>query len=255
MTGPRERDADDDGSGDDGNGGSEEASAVPETFAAYAAERSEPRATDWLCERSEPEWSEATEGRFVRELGSGEIDDRVFRRYLVQDYAFVEALASLIGHAIGDAPTMVAKGRLVEFLGTLTTAENDYFERSFDALGVPEHERRDPELTASTRALEDLLGRASREGGYAESLAVFVPAEWVYHTWATGIEERPSESYLAEWIALHENPEFAAFVDWLRAELDREFAAASPRRQRRLDRLFRRTVELERAFFEAAYEK
>jgi thiaminase/transcriptional activator TenA len=229
--------------------------SVPETFAAYAADRSDPRASDWLRERSEPDWSEATEGRFVRELCGGEISEAVFRRYLVQDYAFVESLASLIGYAIGDAPTMAAKGRLVEFLGTLTTEEDDYFERSFNALDVPAMDRNDPELTASTRAFEDLLGRASREGGYVESLAVFVPAEWVYLAWARNAEKTPSEFYLAEWIELHDNPEFVSFVGWLREELDRELEAASPRRQRRLDRLFRRTVELEREFFEAAYEE
>ena len=228
--------------------------AVPRTFADYAANRTDPRATDWLRERSEPDWTEATEGRFVRELDGGEIDDAVFRRYLVQDYAFVESLASLIGYAIGDAPTMAAKGQLVEFLETLTTEENDYFERSFDALNVPESDRSDPELASSTRAFEDLLGRASRGGGYAESLAAFVPAEWVYLAWARSVEETPSEFYLAEWVALHDNPDFASFVGWLREELDREFETASPRRRRRLDRLFRRTVRLEREFFEAAYE-
>ncbi|GAB7011118.1 hypothetical protein JCM31271_30610 [Halorubrum trueperi] len=41
---------------------------------------------------------------------------------------------------------------------------------------------------------------------------------------------------------------------WLRDELDREGAAASARRRRRLARLFRRTVELEVAFFESAYD-
>ena len=59
---------------------------------------------------------------------------------------------------------------------------------------------------------------------------------------------------LAEWVDLHSNPDFEAFVGWLRAELDREGVTAAPRRRRRLDRLFARTVELEAAFFEAAYD-
>jgi thiaminase/transcriptional activator TenA len=145
---------------------------------------------------------------------------------------------------------MAAKGRFADFLGTLTSEENDYFERSFAALDG------DPEATpnATTRAFVDLLERAGRQGGYAETLAVLVPAEWIYETWATGIGSRPGRFYLAEWVGLHANPAFVDFVAWLRSELDREGAAASPRRQRRLDRLFRRTVELERAFFEAAYE-
>jgi len=222
-----------------------------DTFDAYADGRDEPRFSDWLRDRSEPDWSAAVDGRFVRELGADRIDEATFRRYLEQDYAFVETLTGTFGHALAEAPSMAAKGRFADFLGTLTDEENDYFERSFEALGG------DPEAApdATTRAFVDLLGRAGREGGYAETLAVLVPAEWVYETWATGVDDpRPERFYLDEWIELHANPAFVGFVAWLRAELDREAAAASPRRQRRLDDLFRRTVELERAFFEAPFE-
>jgi thiaminase/transcriptional activator TenA len=222
---------------------------VPDTFEAYAADRDDARFTDWLRERSEPDWSAAVDGRFVRELGAGTVPDPVFRRYLEQDYAFVETLTGTFGHALGDAPSMAAKGRLADFLGTITGEENDYFERSFEALdGDPEA---DPDEV--TRAFVDLLERAARQGGYAETLAVLVPAEWVYETWATGIDDRPEAFHLEEWIELHANPAFVDFVAWLRAELDREGTAVSARRQRRLDALFRRTVELERAFFEAPY--
>lgn len=223
--------------------------AVPETFDAYAADREDARFTEWLRERSEPDWTAAVDGRFVRELGDGTIPDPVFRRYLEQDYAFVETLTGTFGHALGEAPSMAAKARLAEFLGTITNEENDYFERSFEALDG------DPEATpgATTRAFVDLLERAGRQGGYAETLAVLVPAEWTYETWAAGVESRPDAFYLDEWVELHANPAFVDFVAWLRAELDREGTAVSARRQRRLDALFRRTVELERAFFEAPY--
>ncbi|RDI70940.1 TenA family protein [Halopelagius longus] len=228
---------------------------VPDTYDAYAEAREEARFTDWLRERAEPAWSDATGHRFTRELGSDELDDDAFRRYLLQDYAFLETLVGTFGHAVGDAPTMASKGRLAEFLGTLTAEENDYFERSFEALGVPESAYADPTTTKTTRAFEDLLRRAGTEGGYAEALAVLVPAEWVYLAWADAVrDESPSRFYLAEWIDLHANEEFEAFVAWLRAELDREGEAASSRRRRRLERLFRRTVELEVAFFESAYD-
>ena len=135
----------------------------------------------------------------------------------------------------------------------LTADEDDYFERSFDALGVSESERSDPELTPTTRACEDLLERAAREGGYAETLAALVPAEWIYREWATPAPaDPPGQFYFAEWVDLHANDAFREFVSWLRAELDREGETAAARRQNRLERLFRRTVELEVAFFDAA---
>jgi thiaminase/transcriptional activator TenA len=224
---------------------------VPDSFEAYAADRTDPRFTDWLRERAASDWRAATEGRFVDELGDGSVDDDVFRRYLEQDYAFVETLVGTFGHAVGEAPSMAAKARLVDFLGTVTDEENDYFERSLAALDGDADA--DPDRT--TRAFVDLLERAARQGGYAETLAVLVPAEWCYETWATAVPEPgPDRFYLAEWVDLHANPDFVSFVAWLREELDREAAAASPRRQRRLDTLFRRTVELERAFFEAPYD-
>ncbi len=227
----------------------------PDTFDAYAETHDDARFTDWLRERAEPDWSNATGHRFTRELGAGDLDDAVFERYLRQDYAFIGTLVGVVGRAVGDAPSMAAKARLVAFLGTLTDEENDFFERSFEALNVPEPAYSAPERTATTLAFEDLLERAAREGGYAETLAVLTPAEWSYLEWATAVAaDPPSQFYFREWIDLHANEQFEAFVRWLRAELDREGAAASPRRQQRIERLFRRTVSLEVAFFEAAYD-
>lgn len=232
-----------------------ESTSVPETFEEYAGGQADARFTDWLRERAEPDWTDATAHRFARELGVDELDDEVFRRYLVQDYAFVRTLIGGFGHAVGEAPTMEAKSRLVDFLAVLTDDEDDYFERSFEALDVPKAEYANPDHTPTMRAFEDLLERAGREGGYAETLAVLVPAEWVYLAWATDVAgESPSRFYLAEWINLHADEAFEDFVSWLRGELDREGAEASSRRRRRLERLFRRTVKLEVAFFESAYD-
>ncbi|MFB6206527.1 MAG: TenA family protein [Haloglomus sp.] len=223
---------------------------VPEQF----AESGFDRYTEWLRARTGDDWAGATEHRFVRELAADELDDDAFRRYLVQDYAFVDALTSLVGHAAGHAPTVEARVELADFLTTVGTDEDDYFRRSFDALDVPESDRTDPDLLPVTRAFEDLLGRAAR-GGYAEALAVLVAVEWVYLEWATAATagSRPERFYLDEWIDLHAVPAFREFVGWIREQLDAVGPALSARRERRVDRLFRRAVELEVAFFDAAY--
>jgi len=223
-------------------------------FAAYASDREDARFSAWLRERTGSAWSEAVEHEFVRELDADALEDAVFRRYLVQDYAFVRELTGAFGHAVGEAPTTAARSTLVDFLGTLTAQENDYFERTFDALDVPESAYDEPALAEPTRAFVDLLGRASA-GGYPELLAVLAPAEWAYRDWASGVADPGPETwYLEEWVELHDDPAFDEFVSFLRAELDREGAAAGPRRRRRLADLFERTVDLEVAFFDAAYD-
>ncbi|WP_336329081.1 TenA family protein [Haloarcula sp. CGMCC 1.2071] len=238
-----------------------------ETYSEYAEENDDPRFTDWLREQSQPDWDAAVGNRFVEELGAGTLDEDAFAAYLVQDYAFVGELVGTFGHAVGQAPDMAAKRQFVEFLDTVTDEEDDYFERSFAALGVEDSRWQDPEQTPATRAFIDLLARAAREGGYAETLAVLVPAEWIYESWATAAaathgdpdsDGLPSAGmglpfYLAEWVDLHAVDSFVAFVDWLRGELDAVGPTLSPRREARVASLFDRTVTLERQFFETAY--
>lgn len=226
------------------------------SFAAYTADADDPRFTDWLRVASEPTWTDAITHRFTRELANGTLDETVFERYLVQDFAFVTDLVGAFGRAVADAPTMEAKRRLVTFLDTLTAEENDYFERSSEALDVSLAHGREPVRSQVTEGLIDLLGHASSRGGYAETLAVLVPAEWIYAEWATAVDNHRSERlpfYYAEWIDLHSVPEFVAFVGWLRSELDGVGPTLSSRRRARVRRFFDRTVALEVAFFDDAY--
>ena len=231
------------------------AATTGDAFNDYAESHDDPRFTDWLRERSEPAWSNAVDHRFTQELGAGTLDEAVMADYLRQDYAFVDTLVGVFGYAVGQAPTMAEKRRFVEFLDVVTDDEDDYFERSFNALDVPVERWQTPTRTETTGSFIDLLLAAKQQGGYAETLAVLVPAEWIYRAWATReADDRPEQFYFAEWIDLHANDGFVAFVSWLREQLDTVGPTLSPRRQQRVARLFERTVTHEVAFFDAAYE-
>lgn len=215
----------------------------------------EQRFTDRLRAAAEPDWSRATGHRFTEEMGAGTLDPAVCARYLVQDYAFVDAFVSLLGHAVALAPSMVEKRPFAQFLAAVTSEENDYFLRSFEALEVPPEVWRDPARHPVTEGLLRELEGAGTSGDYAEVLAVLLAAEWSYLTWAKALgDARPQEFWLAEWIDLHAVPEFEAFVTWLREETDRVGATAPPETQARMEARFVRMMALEVAFFDAAYE-
>jgi thiaminase/transcriptional activator TenA len=229
---------------------------VAATFDEYRTDHPDARFTEWLRELSEPMWSRGLDHRFVTELGEGTIDDDVFGRYLVQDNAFVEHLVGLIGHAVGDAPTMEQKRRIEGFLAVRTgDGDNQYFEETFEQLGVPESARTDPDRHPVTEAFADILARGAYEGDYEETLAVLLPTGWFYLEWGDSIADaEPGEDYLREWIDIHTAESLYDFVDWQRAELDELGPALTERRQRRVGRHFRRTMVLEEAFFDIAYD-
>jgi thiaminase/transcriptional activator TenA len=227
-----------------------------ERYEQWAAGRQTARFTDWLRERTKPTWTRAATHRFTTELADGSLSDPVMRRYLVQDYSFLDSFARLLASAIVKAPCLADRIPLCQFLGVVTSDENTYFQRAFDALSVPAGDRVQPNLRNPTRDFHALMAEAVDCEGYAETLAPLVVFEWLYLSWATAVSDRsPEKFYHAEWITLHANPEFTSFVAWLRGQLDREGPLLSQGRRHQVAALFGRAVEVELAFFDEAYRE
>jgi thiaminase/transcriptional activator TenA len=226
----------------------------PSAYGTWATGRADGRFSEWLREEAEPTWRDAVSHRFTRELAEGTLADGVMRRYLVQDYSFLDSFVRLVASAIVKAPSLADRVPLGRFLGTVTGEENTYFQRAFDALDVPAEDRARPVLRGPTQAFHKLMTEAIADPEYLETLTPLVVFEWLYNAWATALADRqPERFYHREWIALHANPAFDSFVAWLRAQMDRDGPTLAPERQDRIVAVFRRTVALEKAFFDDAY--
>jgi thiaminase/transcriptional activator TenA len=199
---------------------------------------------------AEPGWSGAVAHPFTVQLGDDTLEDAVYIRYLLQDYAFIGTLADHAALSIAAAPDMASKGVLAGFLAALTSAENDYFERSFAALEVSPADYRAPALNP----VAQMLAREMKDAqvcGYADMIVVLACAEWVYLSWAQREAHKtpPTRFWLREWIDIHVLPEFEAFVAWLRAQLD-SFGELDAADRARLEQRFSRMAWLEQAFFD-----
>lgn len=196
------------------------------------------------------DWNAAIRHRFVDAMLDGTAEPARMRAYLVQDYQFIDRFVALLGAAIASADSYAARLRLSGFLAMITSDENTYFQRAFDALGVPEAERTAPVLSGTTRAFQELMREAAESRSYARALSVLVVAEWLYLAWASRRSgPLPPDFVHAEWITLHDNDFFRDFVGWLRSELDR----VGPAEEAACAALFRRAVRLERQFFDDLY--
>lgn len=214
--------------------------------------------TEQLRQTYSAAWDAATQNRFINELVNDTIDDSVYAHYLNLDYAFIDSLVSTFGHAVAVAPGMPEKIRFAGFLAMLTSAENDYFLRSFEAFGLPAPTFENPVSSPVVDDFDDLMAQQRKSGSYLDVLAVLVAVEWVYLDWASRADKSdtpmPSRFYLSEWITLHADPEFEDFVNWMRREMDREAAKADSAARGRTEQVFVKALELEAAFFATAYE-
>jgi thiaminase/transcriptional activator TenA len=208
------------------------------------------RFSEELKRASEPDWSQAVGHRFVNELLAGQVSDAVMARYLVQDHRFIDNFLILLGAAISHADKFESRIVLGRFVGMISNDENDYFLRSFEKLGVTEHERQHQPDGEPTRGLNGIMLEAARAGSYAAAISVLAVVEGVYLDWGLTARQPYPQSFLyTEWITLHNNEYFISFVEFLRRELDR----VGPGSAALCRDYFTRSVKLEKAFFDDAY--
>ena len=141
--------------------------------------------------------------RFARDVAADALAPDVFERYFVYD-TFVDTAVTIFGYALVRAPSMLEQKHLVEVLRGLTDDQNGYFERAFDALGVPNNLRSQAPLPASVQAFRDGMLVVAAHGSFEDILAAMLGAEWMYLTWCEAAHaRRPQAALAAEWIALH----------------------------------------------------
>jgi thiaminase/transcriptional activator TenA len=209
------------------------------------------RFTDTLREASQPAWSQSVGHRFVSELLDGTVSDTVMARYLIQDHRFLDSFLTLLGAALASADSFEARIRFGRFIGMVSGEENTYFLRSFEALGVSKQERNERPDSKATAGFKAIMREAAATRSYAAALSVLVVAEWLYLDWAQQASQPlPANFVHAEWVTLHDNPDFRDFVGFLRSELDR----VGPGETETSRDFFLRTVALEKAFFDSAYD-
>ena len=223
------------------------------TFADYRQQHPQQPLSEQLRGYAEADWNRAVNHPFTDALGDDRLADEVYVRYLVQDYAFIDTLVNLVARTLANAPAMPPKTVLAGFLAALTSDENTYFLRSFEALGLSEADYLNPALHPVSRAIIDTM-KAS-EVSYERAIICLCVAEWSYLSWSQQQAKKPrgSRFYLQEWIDIHVLPEFEQFVAWLRGQVD-SFADRDDATLEELARLFRQMCVLEHQFFSASLD-
>jgi len=196
-------------------------------------------------------------------FAAGTVPQDVLQRYLIQDHKFLDAFVILLSSIIAHARTYQDRLPGCQFLGLVTSAENNYFERSFEALGT-EKAAEVPPATCTTDFC-NLMKEVANSGSLAEMLSVIVVCEWSYLSWATRVlpdtirtrednDDRDSSRLFItyEWIDLHSGPAFEQVVSYFRGLLDQEGPLLTPAERERCQQRFSHAVQLEIDFFDMA---
>lgn len=188
------------------------------------------------------------EHRFVREMTEDCIQAEIFRRYLVQEGAFVRTAIRVFALALAKAPEDADLDRLARIVHALATTQSDYFVEATG--GAPTLRTMPPEAAELGHVA---LGIAA-SGSFVEILSGMLAAEWMYLEWCTAAAAQDQTTgWRRAWIDLHLEPDFTAQVAWLRQRVDEIGAGLDASARQRCHTAFGGMLRHEIAFHDAPY--
>lgn len=79
------------------------------SYANYKLTHTDETFTDWLVKSAGPKWHKAISHPFTSAIGDDTVSADSVKRYMLEDYHYIQDLASALGFLIAKAPTMAAK--------------------------------------------------------------------------------------------------------------------------------------------------
>ncbi|CCG01103.1 TenA family protein [Blastococcus saxobsidens] len=182
---------------------------------------------------------------FVAGLADGSLPRERFAGYVAQDAFFLEAFAR--AYALGvahsrDRATLDAFAELLAGVREELRLHDGYATRWGVDLSTVEP-------APATQAYTEFLLATAALGDVGETCAAMTPCMRLYAHLGRSLAGRASADY-AEWVDTYADPGFEELAVTLEALLDR-LAADTPS----VARAYRRAMELEVAFFDAAWER
>lgn len=211
------------------------------------------RFSDHLLDVGEDLWKAQKDHPFVRELADGSLDEAAFRSWLEQDYRYLLDYARTFAVLGGKARDEATMAHCFEVAHVIVEEEMD-LHRSFAAdFGLSRDDLAAVEKAPTCVAYTNYLLRTARERPLAVGAAAIYPCGQGYLDVAEHMAElADGEHRYTPFVEKYTGEPFRESVAWMREFVDR-CAEENPSLRDEMEAAFRRSAELEHAFWEMAY--
>ena len=211
--------------------------------------------TDELFAAARPVWEAQLEHPFVRGIAAGDLDEEVFRHWVVQDYLYLMEFARVFAWAAAKADRLASMGWYAAALDLTLNTEMELHRAYAARFGISAEDLEAGAMWPTNRAYTDFLVRTAADGDLAELVAALLPCAWGY-AWIgqrLAEDERPSDRRYADWIETYASAEFQTAAEWLRGEMNRLVVDVSAEKRDRLRELFLLSSRYEWRFWEMCW--
>jgi thiaminase/transcriptional activator TenA len=209
--------------------------------------------SDHLLETEADLWMTQKNHPFVHELADGTLDEAAFRTWLEQDYRYLHDYArtfAILGTKAREEATMA---HCFAVAGTIIDEEMDLHREFAAEYGLAPADLAEVKKVPTCVAYTNYLLRTARERPLAVGAAAIYPCGQGYLDIAEHMAELASGKHrYTPFITKYTSDEFRESVAWMRDLADR-CAENNPSLHEEMETAFRRSAQLEHAFWEMAY--
>ncbi|MDA8344603.1 MAG: thiaminase II [Thermaerobacter sp.] len=196
-------------------------------------------------------WPRIMEHPFLRELHEGTLDEAAFRRFLAQDYLYLEGFARVLLLGGAHAPSGHAMRMLAAHAQNVFLVEKALHEKLTRQLGSDPGALHAVQQGPATVAYSDFLMRHGLRGDFPRIVAALLPCYWIYRE--VGLQllalgGSPHPAY-QEWIETYAGEEYGQAVGEMLSVSD----TLPVERAGELAAIFRQGTLHEHAFWQQAY--
>ena len=212
--------------------------------------------TDELLDAAREIWEAQVTHPFVRGIGDGTLEEERFRRWVVQDYRYLEEFARIFAWAAARADRLEAMSWYASMLDLTLNTEMQLHRDYAARFGIGEDELASAPMWPTTRAYTDFLVRTAADGDMARLLAALLPCAWGYAWVAERLAagEPPEDDRYADWIEQYTSEDFRDAARWLKKETNRAARGRTERERERLVEIFVLSSRYEWQFWQMCWE-
>ena len=211
----------------------------------------QPSFSAWLWAGIEDVYARILEHPFLDGLCSGELDERAFVFYVVQDAHYLREYARALSICAARAPDERSIAMFAEHAAGAIAVERELHESFFAELGVSEADVAATPMAPTNLAYCSYLLASAQGGSFAEALGAVLPCYWIYREVGVELARRGSPHPLyARWIDTYGGEEYGAVVQAVLDLADRLGPALSNGDRRAAAARFAVTARYEWMFFE-----
>ncbi len=204
--------------------------------------------------RNAPIYQAIIDHPFNAELAAGTLDMDRFRNYMLQDGVYLIAYSRALSVAAaraGDTAHMVA---FAESARSAVVVERALHENYFDKFGISPDEVLTTEPSPTALGYNNFLMATAYHGPFEVAVAAILPCFWVYWEVGTHINKTVSgNNPFMAWIDTYVDEVYATTVKQAIRIADDIAKDASPTVLDQMHAAFRRGIQLEWMFWNAAY--